>query len=158
MSINYMNIEQDRVKLHTLLRKSRGFITGRKKVPKNVAVVDVVDDSELFHTEKEVNRSLVKSFMILTATNSDSVKRRFIQKPQDIEITPTKICRTHSTPKRSNNNNIIDDSVQLSSISSCIVDNEIPGDKPITISNDGPSFSINNKLHNIHHDTFEMKT
>lgn len=61
----------------------------------------------------------------------------------------------------------MDDSIQLSSISSYIVDNEIPGDKPITISNDGhtflethtnvPSFSINNKLHNIHHDTFKMK-
>ncbi|KAF0711891.1 Uncharacterized protein FWK35_00038818 [Aphis craccivora] len=104
--------------------------------------------------------------MIPTATNSDSVKRRFIQKSQDNEITPTKICRTHSTPKRSKDNTIID-SIQLSSISSYVVDNEIPEYKPITISDNGhtflkthtdvPSFSINNNLHNIHQDTFEMK-
>lgn len=162
MSINYMDIEQDRAKLHTLLRKSRGFITGRKKIPKNVAVVDAADDSELFHAEKDT----IKSFMIPTATKSDSVKRRFIQKPQDNEITPTKICRTHSTPKRYNNDNIID-TTQFSSICSNVVDTEIPKEKPIIISDGGhtflkthtdvPSFSINNKLHDTQQDTFEMK-
>jgi hypothetical protein len=45
-----------------------------------VTVLDAADDSELFHAEKETNKSSVKSFMIPTATNNDSVERSFVQK------------------------------------------------------------------------------
>lgn len=109
-----MDIKQNRVKLHTLERKRRGFAVGRKKVPKNVTVMKATDDSELF---SKFNDSIVKSYMIPTATSkSMSVKSRFVQYvcnnpnekvlsgavEHEENITPVKMnqCCTQSTPKQ----------------------------------------------------------
>jgi len=51
-SINHMDVMQNKVKLHTLERKRRGYTAGRKKLPKNVTILEAADDSELFSVKK----------------------------------------------------------------------------------------------------------
>lgn len=107
-SINYMDVMQNNVKLYTLERKRRGYTAGRKKLPKNVTILEAADDSELFSQSK---KDLTKICMIPT---SNSVKKRFVQcmpmknDDEEIEVTPKNknIFNEQSTPKKIESNKL----------------------------------------------------
>jgi len=49
-----MDVMQNNVKLHTLERKRRGYTAGRKKLPKNVTILETTDDSDVFPIQKKI--------------------------------------------------------------------------------------------------------
>lgn len=141
-SINHMDVVQNKVKLHTLERKRRGYTAGRKKLPKNVTILEAADDSELFSQSKN---DLTKSCMIPTVTpTSNSVKRRFVQcmlnnNNEEIEVTPSNRDRViaQSTPKQIGSDNELSvrrnlfnqNSTEFSPIENLIKYSELTGSK-----------------------------
>jgi hypothetical protein len=60
-----MDVMQNNVKLHTLERRRHGYTARRKKLPKNVTILEAADDSELFSQSKN---DLTKTCRIPTVT------------------------------------------------------------------------------------------